>query len=93
MRQNYYYDDDDYSRSLGRVPERPIRANPGLKFCFVFVFYLSVYCLEQHFFCYHYCMFVGVEAQQCFVSSTCMFLDKKTLLQIGLNPGLTLTIF
>ena len=33
-------------------------------------------------------LYVGVEAQQYFVSSTCMFLDKKTLLQIVLNPGL-----
>ena len=38
-------------------------------------------------------LYVRVEAQQYFVSLPCMFLDKKTLLQIGLNPGLNLTIF
>ena len=27
---------------LGLVPERPIGANPGLKFCSVFVFYFPV---------------------------------------------------
>ena len=33
---------------LGRVPERPIGANPGLKFCSDFVFFLPLYCLEKH---------------------------------------------
>ena len=28
------------------VPERAISANPGLKFCSIFVFYLPMYCLE-----------------------------------------------
>ena len=28
-----------------------------------------------------------------FLRSSCMFLDKKTLLKIWLNPGLNLTIF
>ena len=27
---------------LGLVPERPISANPGLKFCSVFVFYVPM---------------------------------------------------
>ena len=31
---------------LRLVPERPISANTGLKFCSIFVFYLPMYCLE-----------------------------------------------
>ena len=31
---------------LGPVPERPISANPGLKFCSVFASYLPMHCLE-----------------------------------------------
>ena len=31
------------------VPERPISAYPGLKFCSVFVIYLPMYCLEVTF--------------------------------------------
>ena len=38
-------------------------------------------------------LYLGSKAEQCFVSLSCMFLDKKTLLKIGLNPGLKLTIF
>ena len=38
-------------------------------------------------------LYLGVKAGQYFVSSSRMFLDKKTLLQIWLNPGLNLTIF
>ena len=38
-------------------------------------------------------LFFEVKAQQCFVSKSYMFLDKKTLLKIRLNPGLNLTIF
>ena len=34
-----------------------------------------------------------VKAQQYFVSSRYMFLDKNTLLKIWLNPGLNLTMF
>ena len=39
--------------------------------------------------------FFEVKAQQYFVSSSYMymFLDKKTLLKIWLNPGLNVTIF
>ena len=33
------------------------------------------------------------KAQQYFVSSSCMFLDKETLHKIWLNRGLNLTIF
>ena len=64
---------------LGLVPERSISANPGLKFCSSFVIYLPTY--------------LGVKAQQYFFSSSCMSLDKKTLLKTRLNPGLNLTIF
>ena len=42
--------------------------------------------------CYHF-FFSEVKAQQYFVSSSYMFLDKKTLLKMWLNPGLNLTIF
>ena len=31
---------------LGPVPERPISANPGLKFCCTFCIYLPTYSLE-----------------------------------------------
>ena len=33
----------------GPIPERPININPGLKFCSMFVFYIPMYCLWQHF--------------------------------------------
>ena len=36
-------------RMLGRVPERPISANPGLKFCSVFVFFPSFVLLRLTF--------------------------------------------
>ena len=79
------------SFSQGPVPERRISANPGLKIHSVFVFYLSMYCLESHSvlsLLYH-----RVMAQQYFVSSSFMFLDAKTLLKIWLNPELILIIF
>ena len=38
-------------------------------------------------------LFFEVKTQQYFVSSSNMFLDKKTLLKIWLNPGLNLIIF
>ena len=38
--------DNGYNALRGPVPERPISTNPGLKFCPVCVFYLSMYCLE-----------------------------------------------
>ena len=31
---------------LSPVPERPISADTGLKFCSIFVFYRPMYCLE-----------------------------------------------
>ena len=33
----------------GPVPERPISANPGLRFCSPFWIYLPMHCLEKHF--------------------------------------------
>ena len=33
----------------GPIPERPISINPGFKFCSVFVFYIPMYYLWQHF--------------------------------------------
>ena len=36
---------------------------------------------------------LGVKTQKYFVSSSNMFLDKKTLLKIWLNSGFNLTIF
>ena len=38
-------------------------------------------------------LFLRVKAQQYFVSSSCMFLDKETLLNVWLNPELNLIIF
>ena len=38
-------------------------------------------------------LYLVVNAQQYFVTSSCMFLDEKTVLKIWLNPGLNLTIF
>ena len=49
-----------------------------------------MYSLEEHFVLL---LYLGVKARQYFVSSSFMFLDKKTLLQIWLNPGLKLAIF
>ena len=50
-----------------------------------------MYCLEEHFVLS--LLYLGVKAGQYFVSLSFMFLDKKTLLQIWLNPGLKLAIF
>ena len=38
-------------------------------------------------------LYLVVKAQQYFVTSSCMFLDEKTVLEIWLNPWLNLTIF
>ena len=67
------------------VPERSISANPGLKISSVFVFYLPLYCLEQHFVLS--LPHIGVKAQEYLVSSSCMFLDQKTLLKFSLILG------
>ena len=38
-------------------------------------------------------LYLVVKAQQYFVTSSCIFLDEKTVLEIWLNPGLNLTMF
>ena len=58
-------------------------------FCFCI---LSSYVLLRVTLCVIF-PYLEVKAQQCFVSSRGMFLGKKTLLKIWLNPGLNLTIF
>ena len=73
------------------VPERPISANPGLKILFHFRIYLPMHGLEQHSVLSS--LNREVKTPQYFVSSSDMFLDKKTLLKIRVNPGLNLTIF
>ena len=70
---------------LGPVPERPISANPGLKFCSTFCIYLLMHCLKQHFVLSF--IFFEVKAQQNFVSSRNVFLEEKTLLKIGFILG------
>ena len=37
------------------APERPICANPGLKFCSFFI-YLPIHCLESHILFWHFCI-------------------------------------
>ena len=56
--------------------ERPISGNPGLKFCFVFVFTFLMYGLELHF--ELLLLYLRVKAQQYFVNTSYMFIDKKT---------------
>ena len=73
------------------VPERPISANPGLKILFHFRIYLPMHCLEQHSVLSS--LYLEVKTPQYFVSSSDLFLDKKTLIKIRVNPGLNLTIF
>ena len=55
---------------------RPISGNPGLKFCFVSVFTLPTYGLELHF--ELLLLYLQVKAQQYFVNTSYMFIDKKT---------------
>ena len=50
-----------------------------------------MHCLEKH--CVLSSLNFRVKTQKYFVSSSDMFLDRKTLLEIWLNPGLNLTIF
>ena len=38
-------------------------------------------------------LYLVVKTQHSFVTSSCMFLDEKTVLEIWLNPWLNLTIF
>ena len=67
-------------RHQGLVPERPISITPGLKFCSVFVFYILIHFVLS-------LLYLIVMLNSIFVTSSCMFLDKKTLLEIWLNPG------
>ena len=75
---------------LGLVPERPVSAK-RIEILFCFRIILPMYCLEQHFVLS--LPYLGVKAQQFFLSLSFIFLDKKTLIKILLNPGLNLTIF
>ena len=75
----------------GPVPGRQISADPGSKFSFHFNILPSYVLLRVTF-----CVIITVSRSKgstYFASSSRMFLDKKTLLQISLNPGLKLTIF
>ena len=73
-----------------RVPERLIGVNPGLKL-FPFL-YFTILCIAWgNIFCYHYC--TSSKGSTFFVTSSCMFLDEKTVLEIWLNPGLNFTMF
>ena len=78
-------------KEQGPVPERPISANPGLKILFHFRIYLPMHGLEQHSVLSS--LNLEVKTPEYFVSSSDMFLDKKTLLKIWVNPGLNLTVF
>ena len=77
--------------SLSPAPERPISANPGLKFC-SFFYLPSNTLLRVTYFVLAF-LYLGAKAQQYFLSSSYMFLGKKTLFKIWLNPGLNLAIF
>ena len=77
--------------ALGPVPERLISVNSGLKFSSVFVLYIPMYCLGNHFVLS--LLYLVVKAQQYFVPSSCMFFDEKTVLKIWLNPGLNYPSF
>ena len=78
-----FYNVRDCFFNQSPVPDRPISVNPELKFCSTFCIYLPMLSF----------LFFEVKAQRYFVSSSYIFLDKKTLLKIWRNPGLKLTIF
>ena len=78
---------------LGPVSERLISANPGLKFCHDILYLRPSYALLRDCVIILWFVFIEVKAQQYFVISRYMFLDKNTLLKIWLNPGLNLTKF
>ena len=77
---------------LGPVPERLISANPGLKFCSTF--YLFAYTLLGVTF-YVIITVSQIKGSTVFsiVSLSYMFLDKKTVLKMWLNLGLSLNTF
>ena len=81
------------TRIMAPVPGRLISANPGLKILFNF-YILPSYGLLRVTFSNILSLNLEVKAQQSFVSSSYMFLDKKTVLKVvWLNPGLNLTSF
>ena len=55
---------------------KTISGNPGLKFCVVFVFTFLMYGLELHF--ELLLLYLRVKAQQYFLDTSYMFIDKKT---------------
>ena len=73
------------------VPEKPISANPGLKILFYFCIYLAMLFLKYNSMLSS--LNLGVQTQKYFVCSSNIFLHKKTLRKIWLNPGLNLSIF
>ena len=56
----------------GLVPERPISITPGLKFRSVFVFYIPAIHFVLSL------LYLIVMLNSIFVTSSCMFLDRKT---------------
>ena len=67
---------DQWRSILYICAERPISGNSGLKFCSVFVFTFPTYGLELHF--ELLLLYLRVKAQQYFVNTSYMFIDKKT---------------
>ena len=65
-------------RFPGSIAEKPISANPELKLRSVVVFYLPLYLVTISV----SILYLGVRAQQYFVISNCMFLDKKTVIKL-----------
>ena len=71
----------------GPVPEKPISTNPGLKVCSFLLFFPSYVLLREKL-----CLVTvsWSRAKKYFVSSSCMFLDEKTLLKLWLNSRVKL---
>ena len=81
------------SRILGPVPERPISANPGLKFCSTFYIYFPMHCLHCKV---TFCVILTISQSKGsteFVSLSSKFEDKNPVLKIWLNLGLNFTLF
>ena len=71
-----------------------ISANPEYEYHSVFVFYLPIYCLGRVTFRVIITVSGSKGSTDCYLSSSWVFLDKKTLLvKIWLNPRLKLIIF
>ena len=73
-----------------RVPERLIGVNPGLIFV-PFCILHSYALLRETFFVI--ITVSRIKGSTFFVTSSCMLLDEKTVLEIWLNPGLNFTMF